>query len=185
MASFKNGFNVGPQSTRKTVLSNTAKVGLFALAATAIAAIALYGKRTVAQWSDKVAVVFQSIGKPVLKLGVLTVPVNLTLVNSTPVSLTLDNLRIQLVKDNNTVFADTGNSGALPITTGQNQITVTPAITLAKVLSNNFLNQLSTVLANQSPLLKCVVRVTATYLGITVTQDYPQQLYLTDLLNAR
>lgn len=163
-------------------MSNTAKVGLFALAATAIAAIAFYGKRTVTEWGNKFNLAFQSIGKPVLKMGVLTVPVNILLNNAIPVAITLDNLRIQLVKDGTNVFADTGNSGALPINPGNNELTVTPTITLAKILSSNWASNITNVLANQSALVNFIVRVQATYLGVTVTQDYPKQFYLTDLL---
>lgn len=166
-------------------MTTPVKVGLFAVGAGILAAIAFYGKRTVQQWGDKFNIAFQSIGKPVLKMGVLTVPVNVLLNNATPVGITLDNLRIQLVKDGNNVFADTGNSGPLPISAGQNALTVTPSVTLAKLVSGNWASNITNVLANQSALVNFIVRVQATYLGVTITQDYPKQLYLTDLLNAR
>jgi len=64
-------------------------------------------------------------------------------------------------------------------------LTVSPAITLANIINANALQQITSVLANQSPAIQFIIRISATYLGVTVTEEYPKQFYLTELLNAK
>lgn len=165
--------------------STAAKVGILALVATAIAALAYYGKRTVNEWADKLSVKFISIGAPSLRTGLLSVPIAVEIQNDTPIGIAIDNLVIRLLR-NNQVFGYTQNTGPFTVAVGKTPLTLHSSIQLSNIIpTGNVFQQVTNVLSNQSPLIDFVVEITTTVGGINLVVSKPQAFYLNDLINAR
>lgn len=184
---------MGSEKANKNAIQLTtgAKIGLFTVAAGAIAAALYYGKQTFSEWGQKLKVKIASVGRPALSpTGKLSIPLVLRITNVAPVGVTLDNATVKLLlpRDGSyTLVGQTDPTGPITINaSGDTNVNVFPHIDLDKlkpVIVGSISNTLTNLLTNTSALLDLKVESKITIQGYDIAQSTFTKIYLSDLLN--
>lgn len=168
------------------------KFSLIAAAIGGLVYLVNAGKNQVSDWANKVAIKFNSIGKPQIKNGNITIPVAIDVTNPSPLAIPIDNISGKFFVFRNGMWQPFGNilpSGQITFVPGTTTQTFFPVIDIAKLNPINSVGagiQAFTNLLNTGGQVTARIKIDVALVvkGFEVNQSIEQLLNLNDLLRA-
>lgn len=150
------------------------------------------GKDQVAEWAKNISITFNGIGRPEFRNGAVTIPVQLSISNPTPITIPVDNITGKIFLLKSGMWQPVGtipNTGSVQFAPGTGTQIFYPSLDIQKLNplnSGGSILQLATGLIQSGGQIKAKLKIeiTATFKSKNFTNTSEQEINLNDLLRA-